>query len=316
MYIFPKNSVTVLRKKGDEFVQESIVTESVLPSSEISAEQNRKNVIERLRKDPMVFLVMEPRNGQVDEEVLHTSGFSFHVTAREGEHPAATLRIMYKDSVVYSMDFAEEPGDDGVFDPVWSVLHDASQRLREIDNDDYYFVDPECPYFTRREKGEDVDLFNAPDLLSGAGFQTERLSVVGWVERPVLIVHENDMVVLGSRHFSGENLFLEMKRFFNFIDDDVVEKAVKKASETYCFVRVIHWEDGSWSFRTEIDDDVDTDNFIERMNEDIILLRKFIDLVVNCEGIGEEPWETLTEQRHYFIHEALEESLRLSKLKI
>ncbi|MBO4410438.1 MAG: hypothetical protein J5775_06765, partial [Spirochaetales bacterium] len=149
-----------------------------------------------------------------------------------------------------------------------------------------------------------------------AGFQTERLSVAGFVDSPILFVHENDMVVLGSTHFNGENLFLEMKRFFNFVDADHLEKAIEKAKETSCYVRVIHWEDGSWSFRAHMDDDIDTENFIERMNADVAGLRKFIDIVTSCEGVGEDPFDTLTQQRHYFIYETLEESRKLSELKI
>ena len=67
MFTFPATSITVVRKKGDEYIQESINTEPVLTGSKLSPEDNRKNVIARLRQDPTVFLVMEPRNGCCEE---------------------------------------------------------------------------------------------------------------------------------------------------------------------------------------------------------------------------------------------------------
>lgn len=325
---FPTHSVIILRKRGTHYLQESITTNTVLPSSGISEEENRRNVIARLRKDPMVFLVLEPVNGKVDEEVLHPSGFCFHVTIQEGEYPTANLRVTYRDSHAFEENYLEQTTEeDGTAQPEQNLnkscadmegdlLSTIRHLLTCIDEEDYSFVSDDCPHFVRQERGEDVDLYCANQLLQEAGFQTERLSVVKYVSQPILIIHENDAVLVGSHFFDGERLFVEMKRFFFSVCEKKVIEAIKKVQETNYAITAFCWGDGSWSFRTDMDEDTDSLNFIEKLNNDISGLREFIDLVEEQEGIEEEPWETIVQQRHFFIHEALAESIKLAAIKV
>ena len=327
MFKFSNNTVTILRKKGDDYCTEHITANTVLPGTSLSEENIRRSVVERLRKDPMVLLVLEPEGDRCDEEYLHPSGFRFHVTVQEGEVPSSTLRVTFRDTLAFEDTFSpeeraegasvqDEPDEVDEFNPEDEVLFCVRELLHSIDENDYYFVMDSCPYFVRREPGEDIDLEKANALLQDAGFQTERLSTVAWVCSPVLFVHENDMVLLGSRHFDGECLFLEMKRFFNGVNEKTVEEAIRRVKETDYAVKVIRWEDGSWSFRMEMDEETDVDNFLEQMNACVGMLRSFIGRVEDHDGVGEEPWSTMAQQRHYFIHETLSESAKLNALKV
>lgn len=327
MFKFSNNTVTILRKRGKEYYIEHISTSAVLPSTSLNATSIRKSVIERLRKDPSVAFVLESTDGHCEEEYLHPSGFRFFVSIQEGDNPSALLKVTYKDSLAFEDTFASKKGEEKAngqvgadeadeFNPEDDILNCVKELLYSIEEEDYYFVMDSCPFFVRKDPGEEINLHKASELLKDAGFQTEKLSVVGWVNAPVLFVHENDIVLIGSRHFDGQYLFMEMKRFFNGVSVKTVEEAVARVKETDYSVIVIHWEDGSWSFRTEMDEETDVDNFMEKINEYIATLRTFISCVEDQDGVGEEPWDTMSQQRHYFIHETLEESVKLSSLKV
>lgn len=314
MFSFSKSSISIVRKVGNEYVQESITTEPVLTGSKLSAEKNRRNVIARLRQDPTVFLVMEPKDGRCDEVALHPSGFEFHVTVEEGEKPKGALQIAYKDSKAYEGYFPEE-GEENDEDIEWDMLQTVITILEDIENDFYGFVMDSCPYFERKEPSEPIMLGEAAYILEKEGYQVERLTAIGEASEPVIFVSENDIVLLGSRHFDGENLFLEMKRCHYMASDSDIDAALKSASKSDYPVSIIRWKDGSLSFRTELND-VDEENFLELLNESLSALRSYIKLVESAPRIVNAPWDTTLSCRHFFIHETLEESLKLSKLNI
>ena len=317
MFKFPTDFVTILRQRGSEYRQENITTLPILPGSAISAEQNRENVISRLRKDPSVLLVLEPNNGCCDERFSLPSGFGFHVVIEEVEEPAAQLSVTYNGSSAYEGIFDAGEDEDCSIGPYELLFDKLLEILYSIEHGDYSFVDESCPCIVDRKTGDPVDLFHAYRILSKAGFQTERINTVGYLPKPILVAHENDIVLLGSRHFDGESLFVEMKRFFHGTDDEAtIDKAVKGARVEGHTIRIIHWEDGSWSFRSELDVDTDSENLIERFNSEVSALREFITQVEAGDGMDPEPWDITTEQRHFFIYETIEESLKLSKLNI
>ena len=321
MKVFIPDSVAVIRKKGDGYVREDIMTGQVLTGTNLTPDTNRMNVIARLRRDTSVFLVLEEKEGHCVEKASHPSGFWFHVRIDEGEAPSASLRVTFKDTLAYEETFSSmgqdsqegEEYDPGLLDLVADTVIDL---LSSIEEGDYSFVSDSCPFFQRAESGEPVGLMEAERLLEKEGFQTEAVSTVGWAPRPLLFVHENEVILLGTSHFDGETLFLEMKRFFMGIDEKVVEEAVKRVQPTNHAVKPIRWEDGSWSFRAEMDDDVDKDNFIEKVLSDLAELKAFVNRIEDQDGIGCEPWSITARQRHFFIHETLGESLKLSLLKI
>lgn len=317
MYKFPTDYVTILRQRGSEYREERITTLPILPGCAISPEQNRENVISRLRKDPSVLLVLEPTNGRCDERFSHPSGFEFHIVIEEVEEPAAQLTVTYNGTRVFDGILEAGEDEDSTTGTDWLLFDKLLEVLYSIEHGDYSFADESCPGFVTRKTGDPVDLFHAYRILSEAGFQTERINTVGYLSAPVLVAHENDVALLGSRHFDGESLFVEMKRFFHGTDDDAaIEKAVKEVRVDGHTIRVIHWEDGSWSFRSELDVDTDTENLIVSFNSEVSALREFITQVEANDNIGPEPWDITTEQRHYFIYETIDQSLKLSKLSI
>lgn len=316
MFSFPSSSISIVRKKGNEYIQESITTEPVLSGTRLSPEENRRRVIARLRKDPTVFIVMEPVDGRCEEIALHPSGFEFHVIVEEKGAPRASLRVTYKDTLAYEADYPEEgenPDED--FDPEEAVLERVTIILDDIENGFYGFVMDSCPYFERREPAEPINLTEATYLLEKEGYQVERLTTIGYACEPALFVSENDIVLLGSRHFYGDELFLEMKRCYYLASDSAIDAAIKTADKSDYPVTTIHWEDGSWSFRTSLDD-VDSENFLELLGEALSFLRGYISIVESAPQIENAPWDTTQTCRHFFIHETLLESLKLSKLNI
>jgi hypothetical protein len=119
--------------------------------------------------------------------------------------------------------------------------------------------------------------------------------------------------MLGSHRFAGDELFLEMKRLFNGVSPDDV-RAVAKELGKESVIEVIECEDGSWSFRATMDEDLDRDNFLDRLRSDLSGLREFISSIE--ERLGEEPWPIMKEQRQLFIYEVIDASLKLSRIKI
>ena len=315
MYKFSTDSIDIVRKKGDAYIQESITTKTILPGNE-NDEANRKKVIGRLREDPSVFMVLDPKNGHCHEQARHNSGFSFTVTIDEGENPTASLKVLYKDTTAYEEDFpAEGRTPDDFFDPVWEVLSRVTEILEDIEDENYEFVLDSCPFFSRRESGEPVELFDAGLLLMDEGYQTERLSSIKDINEPILFVHENDVVLLGH-NFADEGLYLEMKRFFHGVNEKTVDEAIRKVVESDPSARAIKREDGSWSFRIMLDPAADKENFIRLMKADLNALLSFVGKIEDQDGVGKEPWDITQEQRHYFIYETLDTSLKLSKLLV
>ena len=315
MFKFSTDSIDIVRKKGDAYIQESITTKTILPGNE-NDEVNRQKVIGRLREDPSVFMVLEPKNGHCHEIASHCSGFSFTVKVDEGENPTASLKVLYKDTTAYEEEFpAEGRTPDDFFDPVWEVLSRITEILEDIENENYEFVLDSCPFFSRRESGEPIELFDACLLLMDEGYQTERLSSIKNFNAPILFVHENDVVLLGH-NFGEEGLYLEMKRFFHGVKEKTVDEAARKVGESEPAAQAIKREDGSWSFRIRLDPAADKENFIRLMKADLNSLQSFVGKIEDQDGVGEEPWDITQEQRHYFIYETLDTTLKLSKLLV
>ena len=183
-----------------------------------------------------------------------------------------------------------------------------------IDCKDYSFIPDDCPYFKRVEPGEPIGFYDANRLLEEAGYQTESIYTIGFLRSPMLIVHENEIVMFGTHRFTGDEFFLEMKRLFQGVTRESLNEAVEHTKDGGEPVEVIEWEDGSWSFRTFMDDDLDKDNFLERLEADLATLRSFLGRIEDI--VGPEPWSIMREQRQLFIYEVIDTSLKYSRLKI
>lgn len=311
--IFYPDSVTIVRKKGDSYSREDIMTRPVLPDGGLSPEANRSNVIARLRRDPSVVLVLEDRGGFCEEAVELHDGLLLRVRATECPVTAAVTLSCEGDEVYREDITAGKDEDSGDYDYLERIVRRLTDILECIACGDFSFLPDDAPHFVPVERGEPVGYYDACRLLKEGGYQTETVHTVGFVRNPVLFVHENDVVMLGSHRFAGDELFLEMKRLFNGVSPDDVRAAAKELGKE-SVIEVIEWEDGSWSFRATMDEDLDRDNFIDRLQSDLSGLREFISGIE--ERLGEEPWPIMKEQRQLFIYEVIEASLKLSRIKI
>lgn len=100
------------------------------------------------------------------------------------------------------------------------------------------------------------------------------------------------------------------------INSDIVEQRIAAVKKDFYGINVIHWEDGSWSFRLELDDDVCKSNFREKLLEGIAMLRKMISTLEDQDGVGCEPWSITTKQRNFFIYETVDASIKYSKIHV
>ena len=312
--LFYPDSVTIVRKKGDIHTREDIMTCPVLPDASLSPETNRSNVIARLRSDPSVVLLLEDRGGSCEETVQLRDGLLLCVRAVQSVVPVASVTLSSEGNEIYREDFTAEDGEeeDGI-----SLLDKLVRQiiviLENVECGDYRFLPEDVPYLVPVEPGEPINYFDACNLLRKSGYQTESIHTVGFARDPVLFVHENDVVLFGSHRFAGEEYFLEMKRLFFGVKANEVRSAVEELGKD-SVIDVIEWEDGSWSFRTTMDEDLDSDNFLDRLESDLSGIRELISRVEY--RVGAEPWPITKEQRQLFIYEVVDTSLKLSRIKI
>ena len=241
----------------------------------------------------------------------HAFGLAFRVMM-----PLLTLLPASVRCAVYEEEFTQDPAEDELCTVPGDLLETVIDLAMAIERKDYSFVSEESSHFAEVEPGDKVDLYGARKIMEEAGFQTESVYTVGYLSEPLLFVHENEVILLGSRRFDGETLYLEMKRLFYGVERKAVACAVEKLREDCLPVEIIECDDGSWSFRGEMDDDVDTDNFLDRLESDVELLRKAVSRVEECEGVGGEPWSIMRKQRQLFIHEVIDASVKLKALNI
>ncbi len=318
MDLFYKDAVTVVRKKGDEYIREEINTAPVLSGSSCDAEAIRRNEIDRLRKDPSVILVLEEQ-GDGCNEIFHAShDFSFAVGIRkEGDKAIGKLTVRYKETIAVEYDYAIDP-DDEERSLIVDITDDIIDLLSCIDGGDYSFIDESCPVYAElnpaEEDEDDLDLYNAKRIMEGEGFEIEMVNTPDLISCAMLFVYENEVLLLGTRHLDGCTLFIEMKRFFTGVRQEVVAAAVDAVRKDCPFVRMSQLHDTSWSFRIEMDMDTNRKNFIGKLLDDISQLREAIGKVEAVNGIGPEIWSVAQQQRHFFIYEVVDAAVRIQNL--
>ena len=315
MSVFSLNTVTIVRKKGERYVHEDISTRPVLPYTSVSAEVNRRYVIARLRKDPSVILVLEGVDGCCKEEVTLRDGTVMAVEIGEEPSPSASVFVSVEGNEIYRQSFEFDGGKivDGE-DLLWNLCNEVIVILKQIDRGDYGFAGKDCPLAGKEDLGHPVGLSEAVNILRDNGYELEYVHTLGYVISPFLFVDENDVVMLGTTHFQGEEIFLEMKRMFHGCLRAKVKEALRSVSADQDPIQVIEWEDGSWSFRASMDDDLYESNFLDKLRSDLAQFRAFIGKIE--EILEEEPWPIMDEQRQLFIYEVIATSLQFSRLKI
>lgn len=306
--------VTVIRKTGDGYVHQDIITTATLPGSGIDAGQNRANTIARLRKDPSVVLVLDNQDGRCEEHAVLPDGFEMTVTLDVSGSASASLLVEYEGSRACAKAFFQEDQEDyNTFRNAF--LGESLWILSCIDKKDYCFVDEDCPYFEEAESETPLTLYDVECVLRGEGFQCERIKTMDWMSEPCLFICENEIVLVGSYHFAGVLLFVEMKRIFVDRDAGTVSNAVAKFQSNYD-IEVVPWHDGTWSFRKMLDNEMDEDDFLKQLLSSVAELREFINKVESQDGLYQSTGFETDQIRQFFIYETIDTSLKISRLPI
>ena len=306
--------VTVIRKTGDGYVHQDIITTATLPGSGIDAGQNRANTIARLRKDPSVVLVLDNQDGRCEEHAVLPDGFEMTVTLDVSGSASASLLVEYEGSRACAKAFFQEDQEDyNTFRNAF--LGEILWILSCIDRKDYCFVDEDCPYFEEAESETPLTLYDVECILRGEGFQCERVKTMDWMSEPCLFICENEIVLVGSYHFAGVLLFVEMKRIFVDRDAGTVSNAVAKFQSNYD-IEVVPWHDGTWSFRKMLDNEMDEDVFLKQLLSSVAELREFINKVESQDGLYQSTGFETDQIRQFFIYETIDTSLKISRLPI
>lgn len=306
--------VTVIRKTGDGYVHQDIITTATLPGSGIDAGQNRANTIARLRKDPSVVLVLDEQDGKCEEHTVLADGFEMTVTLDVSGSASASLLVEYEGSRACAKAFFQEDQED------YNTFRDAFLGeilwiLSCIDKKDYCFVDEDCPYFEEAESETPLTLYDVECILRGEGFQCERIKTMDWMSEPCLFICENEIVLVGSYHFAGVLLFVELKRIFVDRDAGTVSNAVAKFQSNYD-IEVVPWHDGTWSFRKMLDNEMGEDDFLKQLLSSVAELREFINKVELQDGLYQSTGFETDQIRQLFIYETIDTSLKISRLPI
>lgn len=306
--------VTVIRKTGDGYVHQDIITTTTLPGSGIDAVQNRTNIIARLRKDPSVVLVLDEQDGKCEEHTVLADGFEMTVTLDVSGSASASLLVEYEGSRACAKAFFQEDQEDyNTFRNAF--LGEILWILSCIDRNDYCFVDEDCPYFEEAESETPLTLYDVECILRGEGFQCERVKTMDWMSEPCLFICENEIVLVGSYHFAGVLLFVEMKRIFVDRDAGTVSNAVAKLQSNYD-IEVVPWHDGTWSFRKMLDNEMGEDDFLKQLLSSVAELREFINKVELQDGLYQSTGFETDQIRQFFIYETIDTSLKISRLPI
>lgn len=313
--LLSKDSVNIIRKKGKDYFNESISTRKMLPGTAGGEMEVRKNVIARLRNDPSVVLVLEDKKGHCEETFEH-KGFIVEVFVLDDDKPYARMKITYNGNTAYEERFITDPEEDNYYNsPLYKLLRRLESILYDIDHEDYSFVKANCLGFVPSEPEEEVESMDGMmELLEKHNYQIEKLYTIGYAAAPCLFVHENEVMLLGERHFSGQ-FFVEMKRIWEGVSSRIIAKAIEETADkggVSCF----QYEDGSWGFRMGIIDRVVGSNFEKLLNMAICQIKDVVEKIESDHEIGPEVFSISDAQRSLFIYEVIDASLKLSKLSI
>lgn len=314
------NNITIIRKADNEYRTVDVIAAPVLQGSGADSEKVREGVVDRLRKDPTVVCVLESRQGGCDETFEH-EGFVFSVSIREGRGfvmPSCQMRIHYNGELVYENTYEASEDADGLLEDTAldELTRDIRRILEDIDMECFEdFVDEASVNFQPGEPEPEVDdIYEVVNLLKANNYECERLSTIGYVNEPCLVVHENDLVMIGEKHFCGQ-FFVEMKRILSGKDGKDIREVLESAAEGTGVVPC-QYKDGSWGFRLFLYDDLYASNFVKLFEDAVARLRQVIGRVEKSNGVYVEQVDVFKTFRALFTYEVIDGSLALSKLSI
>lgn len=317
--IFNKDTVTIVRKKGDTYEQEEICTRKVLPGSNAPEWKIRENVIAKLRLDPTVVVVLEDLAGRCQETFEHGE-FTVGIVMDEGEPATGQIRVSRGGKCVceenYPEAIIEKSSEESLKDVMIAELIEILEEIDRGDQDFFNMDLPDAEWTEICDEAFDIDnTYDIFGLMEEKHYEAEQLHTINFVNQPILFVHENELVLIGEDHFFGI-FFVEMKRIFRGAEADLVNRYVKELDAFSCNIRCFQHEDGSWGFRTDLPADLRVSTTVKLLEEAVSKLLGFIEKVESKMGFFEEPVHLHQEVRSLFIYEVIDASLKLSKLKI
>lgn len=315
--MYTDDSIIIIRRRGGRIQREDITTNNVLTGGDLSAEQNRKNTIARLRQDPAVLFVLEPRDGRCEEKATLPDGYEMIVTisdAGDGGKREATLTIRRDGETNYETGFEWDEDDDD-----YDALEDLTDNMILFvdgieEKEDWLYG---LGYLSTRDDmpvEERIPIYSAAELIQEAGYQCESISVSGGF-CPLLFVYENEMVLLGSRHFGEYDLFIEVKRLHWPFDAASLEK-IRGYCDEMDGVEVVSWEDGSLGFRSELKSLSRKPEFLNDLTSRLVGIIGLLMKIEEREEYFESASQSISERRQLFIYEAIDASLKLSRIAI
>lgn len=294
--LFSKDSVTIVRKKGDDY---EIVN--------VPVRQSREATIARLKKNPDVVFIMEDNGDTLVATTVLADDAEMKITIIDGDRPEGRVDIttvQHEDrSAGVYVAFHGAASED--YDDIFNRTMEHAMQMYENRKD----FSP-----TRFSGGEDGEMaivftMQAREILEDAGFPVEGFLAADVTFEPFTFEHNGELVLLGSDHFNGYNLFVEVKRLFIGATNAQKEEVAKKAMEGND-IEAIHCADASWSFRKPLRIK-DVDHFTEELLETVDALLQAI-VQVGEEPEGDEPRNEIL--RQLFTWEVLDAVAKYNQL--
>ena len=312
--MYTNDSLIIIRRNGDKIQREDITTATVLMDGNLSAEQNRNNTVERLRQDPTVLFVLEPRNGLCEETASLANGYEMKVTIADGAKREATMAICREGETLFETSYEWSPDEDD-YDCLEELTDDMIDFIYGVEEDQAWlynagYIEPQPD----SKPQEQLSLVDAEACIREAGYQTESIHITGGYA-PILFVVENEVVLIGSKHFSENNVFVEVKRLDWQWEAAKMER-VDRLREDIEEIAVIKWQDGSLGFRWEFSPWTRKDNFHRELASRIAIIRSLLAKIEEREFCREDVCYELSRMRQLFIYEVMDASLQLSRIQI
>lgn len=302
--IFESDKVTVVRKKGDDLELAKIPTRKTLRGSKLSEEQAREVTVSQLKKDPNVVLIMQGDEDFCIARASLSDNVELTMTLNTGEKPEGRVEMTSaKDEHSSAGAFFTVFGNDGEQDEVIEHTLDCVMGLLEqyeqSNKSDCLCDEQSIPF---------VSILEARETMEGNGQQIEGFIAADVDFEPFMFVHEDDVLLLGSEHFKGYDLFIEAKRLFIGATKEQAQEAALNA-EKGNVISAIHCADESWSFRKPLSIKSE-ETFLDDLDAAIHELKNAI-VHVGTEPEGEARMEV---QRQLFTWEVLDAVVKYKKL--
>lgn len=302
--IIEPDTVTIVRKKGDDLELAKIPTRKTLRGSKLSAGQAREITIAQLEKDPNVILIMHGDDEHCVAKASLSDDVELTMTINTGSNPEGRVEITSaKDENSSAGAFFTIFGNDGEQDEVIEHTLDCMMGLlgQYDQSTKKEKLSTESPY-------PHIFIPEARETMEDACMQVEGFLAADVDFEPFMFVHEDEVLLLGSEHFNGYDLFIEAKRLFIGATLAQKQETANKAEQDND-VSAIRCADESWSFRKPLNI-TSEESFIDELNTAVNELKQAI-VQVGEEPEGEARMEV---QRQLFTWEVLDAVVKYKKL--